>query len=329
MTDSTDSIFLQLAQVQDRDSAIAAAVQLADYFRDRGEFHRLFEARKFAARLKAGVAPFYFQRPPEMSPAQAAAIEAELLLACREVGAALASSGQPGAAWTYLQPLDDLNFVRELLEQTPRHEESLAELIQICLFERAHPEFGYSLVLQELGTCQAISAFDSAAPALDRDQRIRLAEKLIGHMHRELGANVRNAVIRARPELASELDSAGLGELLERFRDEVRQSTPHLDATHLVSAMRIGRQAGELESLKQGLDLARYGQLLNLPSPRPTRTTSAIFRLWLAAMPTRPWHIFASKQRSPPAATIAWPPWSWLSTCCCALASVRRLPKSL
>jgi hypothetical protein len=262
MTDSTDSIFLQLAQVQDRDSAIAAAAQLADYFRDRGEFHRLFEARKFAARLKAGVAPFYFQRPPEMSPAQAAAIEAELLLACREVGAALASSGHPGAAWTYLQPLDDLNFVRELLEQTPRHEESLAELIQICLFERAHPEFGYSLVLQELGTCQAISAFDSAAPALDRDQRIRLAEKLIGHMHRELGANVRNAVIRARPELASELDSAGLGELLERFRDEVRQSTPHLDATHLVSAMRIGRQAGELESLQQGLDLARYGQLL-------------------------------------------------------------------
>lgn len=262
MADSTDSIFLQLQQVHDRDSALLAAAQLADYFRDRGEYHRLFEARKFAARLRAGVPPFYFQRPPEMSPGQSAAIEAELLMACREVGAALATSGHPGAAWTYLQPLDDVSFVRELLEQTPRHEESLAELIQVCLFERAHPEFGYTLVLQELGTCQAISAFDSAAPALDREQRTRLAEKLLAHIHRETSASVRTAISRARPELAGELESAGLGELLEGWREEIRQSTPHLDATHLVSAMRIGRQVELAESLRQAHDLSRYGQLL-------------------------------------------------------------------
>lgn len=262
MTDSTDSIFWQLQQVRDRDSAIAAAGQLADYFRERGEYHRLFEARKFAARLKAGVPPFYFQHPPAISPAQAAAIEADLLLACREAGAALSASGHPGAAWTYLQPLDDVNYVREQLEQTPRHEESLAELIQVCLFERAHPEFGYSLVLQELGTCQAISAFDSAAPALERAQRIRLAEKLIAHIHRETSASVRTAILRARPELSGELELARLGELLERFPDEIRQSTPHLDATHLVSAMRIGRQVEQQASLLEALELSRYGQLL-------------------------------------------------------------------
>jgi hypothetical protein len=262
MTDSTDSIFLQLQQVHDRPSALAAALQLADYFRDRGEYHRLFEVRKFAARLRAGAAPFSIQSPPELTSAQSAAIEADLLLACREVGAALTSSGHPGAAWTYLQPLDDTHFVRNLLEQTPRHEESIAELIQVCLFERAHPEFGYALVLQELGTCQAISAFDSAAPALSRDQRTSLAEKLIDHIYRELGQSVRGAILRARPEVEAELDSVQLGELLERFRDEIRRSTPHLDATHLVSAMRIGRQAVRLDSLRQSLILSRYGQLL-------------------------------------------------------------------
>lgn len=262
MANSTAAIFEILRNVHDGKSAVAAATELANFFRDRGEYHRLFEARKFAARLKAGLPPFYLHQPPAMSAAQTAAIEADLLLACREVGSALATSGQAGAAWTYLQPLDDIRFVQNVLEQTPRHEESLSELIQVCLFERAHPEFGYRLVLEELGTCQAISAFDSAAPALEKEQRVTLAEQLIAHIHRELGLSIRNALARTAPQAAADLETAGLGELLEQYPEPVRQSTPHLDATHLVSAVRIGRQVRSPQALQELLDLARYGRLL-------------------------------------------------------------------
>ncbi len=261
MSETTIPIFEILNQVHDRNSAIAAAERLAEHFRDRGEYHRLFEARKFLARLRAGVPPFY-SHPPELSSAQAAAIEADLLQACREVGAALANSGYPGAAWTYLQPLDDRAFVQSVLEQTPRHEETLSDLIQIGLFERAHPEFGYRLVLQELGTCQAISAFDSAAPSLDGEQRTILAELLVAHLHAELTRNLLAAVNRADPDGPPEREQATLGELLSSYPEPIRQSAPHLDATHLVSAMRIARFAQSDESLSKSLELARYGQLL-------------------------------------------------------------------
>lgn len=262
MTDSIDEIFQELNRVQDRASALAAAESLAAWFRDRGEYHRLFEARKFAARIRAGVPPFFIQRAPQLSAQQNKAIETELLAACREVGEQLANAGQPGAAWTYLQPLDDLDFVRRVLEQAPRTEESLSDLIQICLFERAHPDFGYSLVLEELGTCQAISAFDSAFPGLDNEQRSALAERLIRHMHRELTSNVRAAIARANPAAAVEIEMADLAGLLERHSDIIRQSTPHLDATHLVSAMRIGRLVISPVALGEALSLARYGELL-------------------------------------------------------------------
>lgn len=262
MTDSIDEIFDELNRVHDRGAAVAAAEKLAAWFRDRHEYHRLFEARKFAARIRAGVSPFFIQRSPQLSAEQNKAIETELLAACREVGEQLARFGQPGAAWTYLQPLDDLDFVRRVLEQVPRNEESLSELIQICLFERAHPEFGYSLVLEELGTCQAISAFDSALPGLDSEQRAALAERLIRHMHRELTANVRSAISRANPSVAVEIESANLAQLLDHYRDTVRQSTPHLDATHLVSAMRIGRLLTSPVAIGEALSLARYGELL-------------------------------------------------------------------
>lgn len=259
---STQEIFHALRQARDRDSALKAAEQLAFWFRDRHEYHRLFEARKFAARIRAGVPPFYTHRLADLSPSQSAAIESELLAACREVGELLAGSGQPGAAWTYLQPLDDLGFVREVLERVPRNEESLSDLIQICLFERAHPEFGYALILQELGTCQAISAFDSAAAALENDQRAALAEQLIHHMHRELTTNARAAIARAAPGTAVEIESANLTTLLDQHSEPIRQSAPHLDATHLVSAMRIGRLVFSPEALREALALARYGALL-------------------------------------------------------------------
>lgn len=262
MTDSTDDIFQELTRVHDRASALAAAERLAGWFRDRREFHRLFEARKFAARIRAGVPPFFIQQAPQLSAQQNKAIETELLTACREVGEQLANAGQPGAAWTYLQPLDDLDFVRRVLEQAPRTEESLSDLIQICLFERAHPDFGYSLVLEELGTCQAISAFDSAFPGLDNEQRSALSERLIRHMHRELTANVRAAISRSHPAAAVEIETADLAGLLEHHSDTIRQSTPHLDATHLVSAMRIGRLVTSQVALREALSLARYGELL-------------------------------------------------------------------
>jgi hypothetical protein len=262
MTDSTNEIFEELNRVNDRTSAIAAAERLAAWFCHRREYHRLFEARKFAARLRAGVPPFFTQRTPQLSTVQNKEIEAELLAACREVGEQLAISGQPGAAWTYLQPLDDLDFVRNVLEQVPRTEETISDLIQICLFERAHPEFGYGLILQELGTCQAISAFDSAFPGLDYDQRAALAERLIRHMHRELTSNVRSAISRAAPSTAVEIETAELAELLEKHGAAIRQSTPHLDATHLVSAMRIGRLVSTPTAIREALSLARYGELL-------------------------------------------------------------------
>jgi hypothetical protein len=264
MTDEIESTFEQIESSRSKTEALSALQRMADYFLAQGDFHRLFETRKFQSRIRAGLPPFYVERPSGLSKDQSDLIENELLDACREVGTLLANAGKLGQAWPYLQPLDDSRFVEELIERIPATEEKLNELIDIGFYQRAHPKHGYQLVLSHLGTCQAISAFDSMAPYLTLSQRREMAGLLLSHIYKEISTNIESSLKREGCEMpVTSVDvPRTLTFYLESFPEQVARTSPHLDATHLVAVMRISRIVDQTDQLKMGIELARYGNQL-------------------------------------------------------------------
>ena len=266
MAEDIESTFDQIESSRSKSEALTALQRVAELFLAQKDFHRLFETRKFQSRIRAGVPPFYVERPTGLTQAQSDLIENELLDACREVGTLLAKEGHLGQAWPYLQPLDDSRLVEQLIEAIPTTELNIAELIDIGLYQRAHPEYGYGLILKHLGTCQAISAFDSIALYLPILQRRNLAGRLLEHVEREVLTNI-VASLERNGEIVSfqAIDTRRrLSFLMDHYPNQVAQSSPHLDATHLVAAMRIARIVDKPDLLRTAIDLARYG--IQLPT---------------------------------------------------------------
>lgn len=285
-----ESMFEALLQANEPVSAIAALDSLAQHYRKHGDFHRLFEVRKYQARIRAGQPVFQDRHHRARDDAPLQALEKDLLEACREVGQALASAGQPGAAWTYLQPLDDPNFVQDVVTKIPVSSDTISEIIQVALFEQAHPVYGFQLTLEHLGTCQAISAFDAVSPALGPVERAELAEQLIGHLVQEVTRNILSSLgTSAAASVASPADR--LAELLADPTSALLASVPHIDATHLVSAMRIGRNVRTIEAYRQAACLASYGrrlpEILQYSSDPPFEATYLDHEFYFSALADR------------------------------------------
>ncbi len=65
------------------------------------------------------------------------------------------------------------------------NDERLAAIIEVAFNHGVSPERGFELILENYGTCPAISAFEQLPPN-DEGTRAACAARLIRHLHREL-----------------------------------------------------------------------------------------------------------------------------------------------
>ena len=61
-------------------------------------------------------------------------------------------------------------------------------MIEVALNHGVNPRRGFELILENYGTCPAISAFEQLPPQ-DDAVRAACAERLVRHLHGELTAN--------------------------------------------------------------------------------------------------------------------------------------------
>jgi hypothetical protein len=265
-------------EIQKIEAALVAgdrqrALELAAVaFQTAGDAHRLFEIRKMQARLRLGLPLVSWAErrkvegtssSEEVRPEVQKQLEDQLLAACREAAAMLLANGNIAAAWPYLEPLDDRDWVRQQIERAPVDASNLEAMTEYAFHRGGHPAYGYRLILKNSGTCNAITLFDSAAPYLDRATRVKLAQELVEHFFAELVNNV-GASMRDRQPHNPLSQTFGADELIRALSKGNLELSggPHIDATHLNSVTRIGQIVSEPSLVEKLLTLSQYGSRL-------------------------------------------------------------------
>jgi hypothetical protein len=239
------------------DAVLEAAAQ---HFREQKRYHDLFEVLKMQVRRRIGLPLMYSDSGDNLSDVQRTQLEDGLIAACREVGSLLIRSGKVREGWMYLRPVGDKAEALQLLSGVEPDEENLDELVEVLLHEGIDIARGFGLVLNNYGTCNAITTYDQSLSRRSRTEQAPAAKQLLQRVHSELVANVKADI--ARQEGAQPGENT-LKELVADREWLFADNAYHLDTTHLAATVRIARVLSEPDDLKLALDLTEYGSRLS------------------------------------------------------------------
>jgi len=277
-----NQIFQRLENVINEKGQSDCLQVLADHFRTQKNHAELFEVLKMQARDRMGlpvVQPQSWMNSNNKSESQLPAdqqreLEDQLLAACRDVGTLMVQDGQIAEGWVYLEPLGDDPQTRKLFERATANDDNLDVLIDVTLGQRANPRRGFELLIQQRGTCNAITTFESFGVHLPYADQQQLATVLLDHVYKELKTNVARH-LKENEKPASE--TASLRELTKDQDWLFENSGHHLDVTHLASTVRLARVLEEKNSLTKALEISEYGDQLSenlkLPGQPPFEET--------------------------------------------------------
>ena len=272
MPDVDQQTFEHLAATGRAKGAAAVLDTLAASLRDAERYHELFEARLMAARHALGRPVNDRTSLDDLPPNVRDRLEAAYLDACREVGTAFLMQDRLREAWMYLRPLGEKQALAEKIAQIAVTPENVDLLVELSLHEGICPARGYELVLENYGTCSAITMFDSIAQGRTREERAQLAQTLVRHVHRELSTNLRADLARRGPagqtsaaRESTNDDQATIPELVADRDWLFADLNYHIDSSHLAATVRIARLAGDAPTLRLAWELCEYGRRLAAP----------------------------------------------------------------
>ncbi|HTN75959.1 MAG TPA: hypothetical protein VL096_11960 [Pirellulaceae bacterium] len=278
-------IYEELAALHAKSGVDATLDRLIAELRSEKRYHELFEALKMRVRRTLDLPMLYSDTGDQLSPQKRLQLEEGLIEACREVGTQLLSEGRLRDGWIYLRPVGDRAEAAKLLAKIPVDEDNLEEMIEVLLREGVDPARGFQLVLENYGTCNAITTFDSEIARHDKAVQRAAASLLVRKLHEDLIANVRADIARQQTGHPTESTLAGI--VAERdwlFLD----NSYHVDTTHLASTIRAARLLNNPDELRLALDLTAYGRCLakqfQYPGDEPFLDQYTAGALWFQAL---------------------------------------------
>jgi len=255
-----DSLFEQLEQQSTSGGVAAVLKHLISSLQEDKKHHELFEALKMQVRHRAGLPLLYGESGDDLDPKQRTLLEDGLLGACRQVGTGLLEDGRVSEGWMYMRPVGDVAAAREMINKIEVQDDNIDEMVEVLLQEGVDPARGFSVVLQNYGTCNAITTFESVMPQKGKADQRAVAQLLLRHVHQELFTNVK-ADVATRQD--SEPTATTLAELIAGQEGMFGEHSYHIDTTHLASTTRFSRILEDEESLRLALDLTQYGKELH------------------------------------------------------------------
>jgi hypothetical protein len=265
----------------------ASLEYLKEYFLQQKDYHKLFEILKMRARKDLDL-PVVFdpEKEKELSEEVNRKLEEGMMNACREVGQHLFRAGRPEEGWMYLQPVGDRALAKQLLREVPLNDETQPAVVEIGLGQGVDPEYGFRLMLEEHGVCNAITTIDVKIGHGELDQKSlkEVCVVLLEYFYQDIVDKV--LVDVAHREGQSKEES--LGELLNRHAWIVTETGHHVDATHLSSVVRLSRNVSLPQHWEMARDLAVYGLRLandfRYPGEVPFESTFADHLIWFKGL---------------------------------------------
>ena len=248
-----------------RSSGPAAAIdRLIDHLDSSGDYRALLDALLLKARHDLGLPILSVAKLADLPDPARTQYEERYIAAIRLVGSRYLEIGEIPTASAYYRAIAETEPVAAAINayQPAENDERLGAVIEVALNHGVNPRRGFELILENYGTCPAISAFEQLPPQ-DETVRTACAERLIRHLHSELTANLRAEITR-RGQVVPPEGTTIAGLIAGRpwlFTDEAY----HIDISHLASIVRMSLLARDRQAIATAVDLTAYGRCL---SPR-------------------------------------------------------------
>jgi tetratricopeptide (TPR) repeat protein len=266
-----------------REQGRGAALELMDRrFRQLELYPQLFEVLKMKCRDKLGLSLISESSIERLDESTQRQLEDGLLSACKEVGLSLWRQGDLQTGWFYLQAIGGQPEISEALEHFQVAEDQVETLIEIAISQGAAPVVGYRLLIQQYGTCSAITTYDMQASRFDQAVQCQMASALLNHVYEQLQENILHGLSQATdadqsPVSGSQCQGLSLGQILQAYPQTSARYGHRIDATHLAAVVRIARLVREQPELQMALELTDYGRDLhpdfNYPGVPPFEDT--------------------------------------------------------
>jgi len=248
---------------------------VANLEQDR-QYAAWFEALKLKARFDLGLEPWLLGNSESLPPDLQRQLEDRLVEACRLVGERMVAAGRITEGWMYLRPVGDARRAVELLRSLEPNDENVEQIIEVAVGHGVSPAWGFQLLLERMGTCNAITAFDMQLATAPLEERQQAAMLLVQRLYGELQRNVRQHWQRNQVAVTTDLtdllteesltrpvaEPADLADLIDRCPELTAEQNYHIDTSHLSSVVRIGRIVDDPPVQALAWQLCRYGQHL-------------------------------------------------------------------
>jgi hypothetical protein len=255
-----ESFFIDFESRLQSEGAASALAQLADRLKQAERFGELFDVRLMQARLKHGLPVAQSAALESLPEPLRRTVEEDYLTACREIGFAVLERGRLREAWKYLRPAGEQAAVAAAMERMSPDEENAEEIIEVALHEGVAPEFGFKLLLDQYGLCNAISTMEAVVSHFPLPVKRAAAAMLVHELHAELLKTLHDEVAEREGKSPQ---TEKLRELLDGRDWLFADGRHHVDTSHLSAVVRSARLIEDRDALRLALDLTEYGRRLN------------------------------------------------------------------
>lgn len=242
----------------------AVIEDLIKTLRANQEYHRLFDAMLLKKKFELGLPllqPTSFEDVPA---AHVDEFKSCYVKAAREVGHLFLENGRISDAWIYFRTIGDPEPVAKVIDALPVNshlDEETEELLNVALYEGAHPVKGLEILLRTHGTCNTVTALDQQMPQLKPEERRRAAAMLVREIYRDLVHSVRHEV---QQRLSANPPGESLRELIAGRAFLFEEGNYHIDVSHLSACVRFARWlTADDPELPLAVELAEYGSKLD------------------------------------------------------------------
>lgn len=247
------------------DDAAAVLDALEKTLTEQKDFHRLFDAQMLRVRSEMGL--------PLTQPTSLQGIPAEqedayrdaYRNAARVTGQKLLEAGKLSDAWAYFRTISEPERIREAIEQKAeelgdQYGPELDELLNLALYENAHPVAGVRLLLKSHGTCNTVTAMSQMVGQMSPAERRESARVMVAHLYNDLRSSVVSDLERHGRLLKGEQP---LSQLIAGQESLFAEGNYHIDVSHLHSIVGFARHLHrEDPELRLAVEMSVYGQQL-------------------------------------------------------------------
>jgi hypothetical protein len=262
-TPSETETFQALEQTLRTAGPGAALDQLVAHLSAEGRYRSLLDALLLKARHELGLPLIQEGSLTELAEPLRSAYESRYVEAIRTVGTKLLEAGDIVGAWPYFRAIGEPEPVARAIDAyvPAEDDERIGALIDVAFNQGANPPRGFELLLDQYGTCSAITAFEHLSS--DETNRVAAADRLVHRLHQDLVANLRAEIAQRGQPLAPK--GAPIAELIDGRPWLFADDAYHIDLSHLSAVVRIAPLLTNPVTIALAVELTDYGRDL---SPR-------------------------------------------------------------